>query len=156
MQLFKEFREFAVKGNVIDLAVGVIIGAAFGKIVTSLVDDLIMPPIAAISGNVNFADMKWTLRPELHKQNPTPGGPEIIEKAVTLNYGNFINVTIQFLIVAWAIFLLVKALNKAKARFEPPPAEGDPVVKQCQYCLSDIPANAIKCRFCTSNLAEPA
>jgi large conductance mechanosensitive channel len=149
MQLFKEFREFAVKGNVIDLAVGVIIGAAFGKIVTSLVDDLIMPPVAAVSGKVNFADMKWELREAV----PGPNGT-IAEKAVSINYGNFINLIVQFLIIAWAVFLLVKALNKAKARFDSAPAENEPVVKQCPYCLSDIPTAATKCKFCTSNLVE--
>ncbi len=149
--MFKEFREFAVKGNVIDLAVGVIIGAAFGKIVTSLVDDLIMPPIAALSGKVNFAEMRWELRPEIKRIFE---GKEVVDKAVSVNYGNFINVIIQFLIIAWAVFLLVKALNKAKSRFEPPPSGDQPVTKQCQFCLSDIPSNATKCKFCTANLVE--
>ncbi len=150
MPLLKEFREFAVKGNVIDLAVGVIIGAAFGKIVTSLVDDLIMPPIAAISGKVNFADMNWELRPKYTHLDKDGG--QVVEKAVTLNYGNFINLIVQFLIIAWAVFLMVKALNKAKARFEPPAPEGQPVTKQCIFCLSDVPTNATKCKFCTSSL----
>ncbi len=149
MPLLKEFREFAVKGNVIDLAVGVIIGAAFGKIVTSLVDDLIMPPIAAISGKVNFADMNWELRP---KYTESVTGVPVEVKAITLNYGNFINLIVQFLIIAWAVFLMVKALNKAKARFEPPAPEGQPVTKQCIFCLSDVPTNATKCKFCTSSL----
>ncbi|HSI72004.1 MAG TPA: large conductance mechanosensitive channel protein MscL [Fimbriimonas sp.] len=158
MQLFKEFREFAVKGNVIDLAVGVIIGASFGKIVTSLVDDLIMPPIAAIMNKVNFADMIVELRPERAKmlngivQNSSDGQP-IMEKAINLNYGNFINVIVQFLIVAWAVFLMVKAINKAKARFEPAPETDEPVVKECPLCLSEIPVKAIRCKFCTADLS---
>jgi large conductance mechanosensitive channel len=143
MQLFKEFREFAVKGNVIDLAVGVIIGAAFGKIVTSLVDDLIMPPVSAIAGKVNFSDMKVVLR-----------DGTATAKAITWNYGNFLNLVIQFLIIAWCVFLMVKALNKAKARFDSPPAENEPVVKQCPYCMSEVPTSAVKCKFCTSNLLE--
>jgi large conductance mechanosensitive channel len=159
MQLFKEFREFAVKGNVMDLAVGVIIGAAFGKIIASLVDDLIMPPIAALSGRVNFADMKWVLRPEVAKEingvvQMGPDGKPLLEKAITLNYGNFINVTVQFLIVAWAVFLMVKAINKAKARFEPAPETNEPVVKECPLCLSEIPIKATRCKFCTADVVS--
>jgi large conductance mechanosensitive channel len=102
MRVFKEFRDFAMKGNVIDLAVGVIIGAAFGKIVSSLVEDIIMPPIGWLIGNVNFSDLKASL-------------PAIIEgqKTVTINYGNFLQILFNFLIIAFCIFLLVKAINRA-------------------------------------------
>jgi large conductance mechanosensitive channel len=147
VSLFKEFREFAVKGNVIDLAVGVIIGAAFGKIVTSLVDDLIMPPVAALLGRVNFSDLKVELRPSW--PNPADGK---INPAINWNYGQFINVVVQFLIVAWAVFLLVKALNKAKAKFEEPPADGEPIIRECPFCLSEIPAKAHRCKFCATDL----
>jgi large conductance mechanosensitive channel len=144
MGIIKEFREFAVRGNVIDLAVGVIIGASFGRIVTSLVDDVIMPPIGILLGNVDFAELKITL------QAATADQP-----AVTLNYGNFISVIVQFTIVAFAVFILVKALNKARARFEPPPAGSGPQkppVKECQFCRSEIPLLATKCKFCTAEV----
>lgn len=112
MSMVKEFREFAVKGNVVDLAVGVIIGAAFGKITTSLVNDIIMPPIGKLTGNVNFRDMYFVLA----EGTQTPGPYESLEKAreagaATINYGAFINTTIEFLIIAFAVFLLVKVVN---------------------------------------------
>ena len=106
MGVLAEFREFAVRGNVIDLAVGVIIGASFGKIVTSLVDDVIMPPIGLLLGNVDFSRLEWVLRPE----NPAT---EAVEK-VSIGYGAFINTLLQFLIVAFVVFLLVKAINRLR------------------------------------------
>lgn len=111
MKILEEFREFAVKGNVIDLAVGVIIGAAFGKIVSSLVADVVMPPIGLLVGSVNFTDLKWVIG------SPTaPGKPP-----VTLNYGNFLQATFDFLIVAIAVFLLVQMINKLKRTKAPSP-----------------------------------
>ncbi len=111
--LLKEFKDFAMKGNVVDMAVGVIIGGAFGKIITSLVNDLLMPLIGALIGNVDFTTLSATLRPE-----KLDAAGEVIKKAVTLNYGNFIQVTVDFLIVALCIFLVIKGINKAKAATE--------------------------------------
>ncbi len=121
MGLFKEFKEFAVKGNVMDMAIGVVIGGAFGKIVTSLVSDLIMPLIGAATGGLNFTDWKWVVRPEVAEQVNEAG--EVIQQAVpalTLNYGNFLQVIFDFLIIAFSIFLVVKGINNMKAKFEKP------------------------------------
>ena len=108
MGFFKEFKEFAMKGNVMDMAIGVVIGGAFGKIVTSLVNDIIMPLVGALIGNVNFTTLSLTLRaPKLNEAG------EIVNEAVTLNYGNFIQVTVDFLIIAFCIFLVMKGINKA-------------------------------------------
>jgi large conductance mechanosensitive channel len=116
--VLSEFREFAVRGNVVDLAVGVIIGASFGKIVTSLVDDVIMPPVGLLLGNVDFSKLEWVLKPE----NPAT---EAVEK-VAIGYGAFVNTLLQFLIVAFVVFLLVKAINRMRrqeaASPEPPAA----------------------------------
>jgi len=121
MSMFKEFKEFAMRGNVIDLAVGVVIGGAFGKIVSSLVDQLIMPPIGYITGGIDFSEMKWVLKPA---DNSNPAH-KIAE--VAIGYGTFINTLIQFIIIAFAIFLVVKAINKLTRRQEaapaPPPAD---------------------------------
>ena len=118
MSLFSEFREFAARGNVVDLAVGVIIGASFGKIVTSLVDQVVMPPIGLLLGKVDFSKMEWVLVPE----NPAT---EAVEK-VAIQYGAFINTLIQFLIVAWVIFLLVKGVNTLRRKQEEAPAAPTP------------------------------
>ena len=112
MGLFKEFKDFAMRGNVIDLAVGVVIGAAFGKIVTSLVDDVIMPPIGYLTGGVDFSSLKYVLK-------PADAATEAVE--VAINYGNFINVVIQFLIVAFCIFMVVKAINSLNKKKEVAP-----------------------------------
>jgi large conductance mechanosensitive channel len=137
MKIIKEFRDFAVKGNVIDMAVGVIIGIAFGKIVTSMVNDIVMPPIGLLMGGVDFSDIVITLKDAVGE---TP--------AVTMNVGIFINNVIDFLIVAFVIFIVIKQLN----RFKKPDAPVDPVVKECQYCLSSIPIKARKCAHCTADL----
>jgi large conductance mechanosensitive channel len=141
MGLMKEFREFAVKGNVIDLAVGVIIGAAFGKITSSLVEDIIMPPLGLVLGKVDFTQLKLVLRPA-----------EGTSPAVTLNYGNFINIVIQFLILAFCVFLIIKAINSAKKRFEEEPPPVDANVKACPFCMEDISIKATKCKYCTADL----
>ena len=121
MSMLKEFKEFAMRGNVIDLAVGVVIGGAFGKIVTSLVDQIVMPPIGALTGGIDFSDMKWVLKPA-DNSNPAHKVAE-----VAIGYGAFINTLIQFIIIAFAIFLLVKAINRLTRREEaapaPPPAD---------------------------------
>lgn len=144
MSIVSEFKEFAVKGNVMDMAVGIIIGAAFGKIVSSLVKDVIMPPVGLAMGKVDFSNMFVVLSGQ--------GAPTLAAAqaagAVTLNYGIFINTVIEFIIVAFAVFLLVMWVNRLK-RQAPPPA---PNTKSCPYCLSAIPKNATKCAHCTSQL----
>lgn len=150
MSMMKEFKEFAVKGNVVDMAVGIIIGAAFGTIVKSLVSDVIMPPIGLLLGNVDFSNLFVVL-----KHGAEAAGPYLTVAdanaagAVTLNYGMFLNTVISFLIVSFAIFILVKNINRLKAKeaAAPPPA---PTTRECPYCLSTIPLKAKKCSFCTS------
>ena len=126
MSMIREFREFAMRGNVVDLAVGVIIGAAFGKIVDSLVKDVIMPPIGLVLGKVDFSNLFWVLR-----EGPVSGPYVSVDAAqkagaVTLNYGLFINVMISFVIVAWAVFLLIKLMNRLKREETAPPAPAAP------------------------------
>ncbi len=135
--MFKEFKAFALKGNMVDMAVGIIIGAAFSKIVSSLVNDLIMPPIGLLMGNVDFSDLKLVL------QHQTPAHPE-----VTLNYGLFINHTLDFMIVSFAIFMVVKQMNRLKSKEMPKPK----TQKECPSCCSQIPLKAIRCPLCTSEL----
>ena len=148
--MLKDFKEFAVKGNVVDMAVGIIIGAAFGTIVTSLVNDVIMPPIGLLLGNVDFSNLFAVLR------DGTPAGPYAsladAEKAgaVAIFYGKFINTIISFVIVAFAVYLLVRSINRLKREQEAPPAE--PTTKECTYCLSTIPLRATKCAHCASQL----
>ncbi len=148
--MFKEFKEFAMRGNVVDMAVGIIMGAAFGTIVKSLVSDVIMPPIGLLLGNVDFSNLFLTLK------TGTTAGPfaTLAEAqkagAVTLNYGVFLNTIISFVIVAFAVFLLVRSLNKLKRHEEAPAAE--PTTKECPQCLSTIPIKARRCAFCTSEL----
>jgi large conductance mechanosensitive channel len=143
--MFKEFKEFAVKGNVVDLAVGVIIGAAFGKIVSSLVEDLLMPPIGRVLGNLDFSNMYLPL------SDKVPHGLALAEArkaGPVFAYGNFLTVTINFLIVAFCIFLLVKAINKMKKPAPNAPA----VVKECPACTMSIPIKATRCPHCTTDL----
>ncbi|HEX2522633.1 MAG TPA: large conductance mechanosensitive channel protein MscL, partial [Terriglobia bacterium] len=143
--MFKEFREFAMKGNVLDLAVGIIIGAAFGKIITSFVNDVLMPPVGLLLGKVDFSNLFIDLSGQNHatlKAAKEAG-------AATLNYGLFLNSIIDFLIVAFAVFLLIRQVNKLK-RQEPAPAQDK---KDCPFCLSAIPSKASRCPQCTSQLA---
>ena len=137
MGFFKEFKEFAMKGNVMDMAIGVIIGGAFGKIVTSLVNDLLMPLIGALIGNVDFTTLSATLRPAVMN------GDEVVKEAVTLNYGNFIQTTVDFLIVAFCIFLVIKLINKAsnmvkKPEEEAPAAPAEPEPTKEEVLLTEI------------------
>ena len=148
--MLKEFKEFAMRGNVVDMAVGIIIGAAFGTIVKSLVDDVIMPPIGLLLGNVDFSNLFITL-----KQGVTAGPYLTLADAkkagaVILSYGTFFNTIISFIIVAFSVFLLIKGMNKLKRQQEAPPAA--PTTKECPHCLSTIPIKATKCAHCTSNL----
>jgi len=138
MGMLKEFREFAVKGNAIDMAVGIVIGAAFGKIVSSLVNDLLMPPLGVLLGKVDFSYLSIPL------QAQTETSP-----AVELKYGMFINTVIDFLIVAFAIFLLVKQMNRLK-RAEAP---AEPTTRECPRCISKISLKASRCPHCTSELS---
>ncbi|WP_338762880.1 large-conductance mechanosensitive channel protein MscL [Bernardetia sp. ABR2-2B] len=124
MGFIKEFKDFAVKGNVMDLAVGVIIGAAFGKIVTSLVNDIIMPPIGIITGGIDFANLKFVL-----KEAVVDGTGKVVQEMVSINYGSFINITIQFLIIAMCVFVIVKAFNSLKNKAEDPKNEEAPTPK---------------------------
>jgi large conductance mechanosensitive channel len=143
--MWREFRDFAMRGNVIDLAVGIIIGAAFGKIVTSLVNDVLMPPIGVLLGKVDFSNLFVSLSGEHYNSladAKTAG-------AATLNYGIFINNIIDFVIVAFAVFLLVRQVNRFTAK--PAPAAA-PTTKECPYCISQVPLKATRCPQCTSDL----
>ena len=148
--MMKEFREFILRGNVLDLAVGVIIGAAFGAIVGSLVNDLIMPPIGLALGSVDFRDLFVVL-----KEGATTVGPYATlaaakeAGAVTLNYGNFVNTVVQFLIVGFSIFMVIRAANKVYAKPAPPPPAP---TKECPFCFSTIAPKATRCPNCTSEL----
>ena len=144
--MWKEFRDFAMRGNVIDLAIGVIIGAAFGKIVTSLVSDLLMPPLGLLLGQVDFSSLFINLSSKHYASLAEAKAAG----AATLNYGVFINNILDFVLVAFAVFLLVKQVN----RFMPKPAEPAPAdAKECDYCKSSIPKAATRCPHCTSQLA---
>jgi len=144
MGFISEFKEFAVKGNVMDMAVGIIIGAAFGSIVNSLVKDVLMPPIGMITGGINFADLFYALD---RKSYATLAEAQAAA-APTINYGLFINSIISFIIVALAIFILIREVNKLKKQPAPP----EPNTKSCPYCKESIPLAAIKCSHCTSDL----
>jgi len=148
--MLKEFKEFAMKGNVLDMAVGIIIGAAFGAIVKSLVSDILMPPIGILLGNVDFSNLFLII-----KSGTAPGPYATIAEAqkagaVTVNYGLFINSIVSFLIVAFAVFLVVRSVNALRRQQEtPPPA---PSTRECPFCRSSIPMNASRCPHCTSEL----
>lgn len=141
--MFKEFREFAARGSVIDLAVGVILGAAFGKIVTSLVDDIIMPPIGMAIGGVDFANMFVALNGVRYETAAAAKAAG----AATINYGVFINTILQFVIVAFVIFLMVRQINKLKT---PEPTAATEDARDCPFCISRIPRKATRCPHCTS------
>jgi large conductance mechanosensitive channel len=148
--MFKEFKEFAMRGNVVDMAVGIIIGAAFGTIVNSLVQDVIMPPIGLLLGNIDFSNLFLVLK---DGKVAGPYATVAVAKAagaVSINIGIFINTVISFVIVAFAVFLLVKTVNKLRRQKEVPPAV--PTTKECTYCLSTIPIKATRCPNCTSEL----
>ncbi len=144
MSMLQEFKQFAMRGNVIDMAVGIVIGVAFGKIVSSLVADIIMPPIGKLMGGVDFSNLFIVLG---------GGNFETLVAAqqagaATVNYGVFINTVLEFIIVAFALFLLIKGINKLK-REAPPPA---PDTRACPECLSDVPIAARRCKYCASTL----
>ena len=150
--ILSEFKKFAMRGNVMDMAVGIIIGAAFGKIVDSLVKDIIMPPLGMILGKIDFANLFFVLH-----DGSVPGPYASLEEAknagaVTLNAGNFLNTIISFIIVAFAVFLLIKGMNTLQAKLEKKEKAAEPTTKECPYCCSQIPVCAIKCPNCTSDL----
>ncbi len=153
--MLKEFRDFAMRGNVIDMAVGIIIGGAFGKIVSSLVNDVIMPPIGMLLGKVDFSNLFINLSGERYASLADAKAAG----AATVNYGLFLNTVIDFIVVALAIFFLVKWINKMKEAAEtlekkPAPAvPAAPTTKECPYCLSTIPIKAVRCAHCTADLA---
>lgn len=151
MSMIKEFKEFAVKGNVVDMAVGIIIGGAFGTIVKSLVADVIMPPIGLLLGNVDFAELFVVL-----KSGTTPGPYMTLADAqaagaVTINYGLFLNSVVSFVIVAFAVFMLIRSINRLKREQEAPAAE--PTTRDCPYCYTTISLKATRCPQCTSELS---
>jgi|TARA_R100000005_G_scaffold95125_1_gene75466 large conductance mechanosensitive channel len=148
--MLKEFKEFAMRGNVIDMAVGIIIGGAFGTIVKSLVNDVIMPPIGLLLGGVDFSDLFITLKEGAVAGPYTTLASAQEAGAVTISYGLFINAVISFVIVAFAVFLLIRSVNRLKRDEEPAPAE--PTEKECPFCLSSIPIKATRCGHCTSAL----
>ena len=148
--MWKEFKDFAMRGNVLDMAVGIIIGAAFGTIVSSLVNDVIMPPIGLLLGNVDFTNLFVVIK-EGTVAGPFPGLKEAqAAGAVTINYGRFINTIITFLIVAFSVFLLVRGMNRMKRQAAAAPAA--PTTKECPYCFSTIAIKATRCPNCTSEL----
>lgn len=146
---FREFRDFALRGNVVDMAVGIIIGAAFGSIVKSLVADVLMPPLGLLMGGADFSNLFLVLR-----EGATPGPYAALADAqaagaVTLNYGLFLNNLAGFVLVAVAVFLLIRGMNRLhRQKQEVPPAE--PATKECQYCFTTIPVKALRCPHCTS------
>jgi large conductance mechanosensitive channel len=150
--MWKEFKEFAVKGNAVDLAVGVIIGAAFGGIVNSLVKDILMPPVGLLTGGLDFSNKFLILKAEPGSGSFNTPAEAAKAGAVTWNYGNFITLIINFVIVALCIFLVVKAMNRLKR----PSPTAAPVSKECPACAMTIPIKATRCPHCTTELSQTA
>ncbi len=147
--MFKEFKTFIMRGNVLDMAVGIIIGVAFGKIVTSLVNDILMPPLGLVLDHVDFSNLFINLSSQHYESIAAAkkaGAP-------TLNYGMFINTVLEFVIVAFAIYLVIRVVNRLTATLHEPAAPPAPATKECPYCASDIPLKAKRCPQCTSELA---
>ncbi|HLI79365.1 MAG TPA: large conductance mechanosensitive channel protein MscL [Candidatus Binataceae bacterium] len=146
----KKFREFAIKGNVVDMAIGIVIGASFGKIATSLVNDLIMPPIGLLLGRVDFNSLFIPL------DGKTYASLDAAKKAgaATFNYGSFINTVLDFVIVAFAMFLIVQWYQTMADRLEKPAPAAAPTTKDCPFCMSPIPVGATRCPHCTSQLGQ--
>jgi large conductance mechanosensitive channel len=144
--MLKEFKEFAMRGNVLDMAVGIIMGVAFGKIIASFVEDILMPPIGLLLGRVDFSNMFVSLT---GRHFDTLAAAKAAG-AATLNYGIFFNTVFNFLIVAFAVFLMIRQVNRLKRQAEAPPAE--PTMRDCPYCLSAVPIKATRCAHCTSEL----
>ena len=146
--MLKEFREFAIKGDAIDLAVGVVIGAAFGAIVKSLVDDMIMPLVSLLTGRVDFVNM-FAVLSDGKAPGPYPTlAAAKLAGAATLNYGQFINAIVTFLLIAFSVFVMVRIINRLRRK----PPESTPTTHPCPYCLTDVPNAAIKCSACGSEI----
>lgn len=148
--MLKEFRAFAMRGNVVDLAVGIIIGGAFGTIVTSLVNDILMPPIGLLLGNVDFSNLFLVIKPGAIDIPYATLADAQAAGAVTLNYGIFINTIVSFLIVALAVFFLIRGINRLQPK--PEPEAPAPETKACAFCAMEIPIKAQRCPYCTSEL----
>lgn len=144
--MLKEFKEFAMRGNVLDMAVGIIVGAAFGQVVNSFVQDVLMPPIGRLVGHVDFSNLFLNLS---GKEYPSIAAAKAAG-AATLNYGVFLNTIINFLIIAFAVFLLVREVNRLMPK--PAPAPAPAAMRDCPYCVSSVPAKATRCPQCTSEL----
>ncbi|MFP8968198.1 large-conductance mechanosensitive channel protein MscL [Pokkaliibacter sp. CJK22405] len=159
MAIVEEFKKFALRGNVVDMAVGIVIGGAFTTIVKSMVADILMPPLGLLLGNVDFSDLFITLKPAIEGADYPTLAAAKEAGAVTLNIGLFLNSLISFTIMAFALFMLIKAVNrlqeKKKAEPEPEP-EKAPTTKSCDFCFSEIPIKATRCPCCTSELAQAA
>jgi large conductance mechanosensitive channel len=147
--MWKEFREFAIKGNVMDMAIGVIIGGAFGKIISSLLADVLMPPVGLLMGKVDFSSLFVSLNGQMY---PSLAAAKAAG-APTLNYGVFLNTLLDFVIVAFVIFMVIKQINRLK-RQEPAAPAAAPSTKECPFCFSGIPVQAIRCAHCTSELSQ--
>ncbi len=150
--MLKEFKKFALRGNVIDLAVGVVIAGAFGAIVNSLVNDIIMPPIGLLLGGVNFNNLMWVISEGVPPPPYATPADAAAAGAVTINYGVFINAIITFIIVAFVVFLVIRAINKMNESGKKPEPAAEPTTKVCPFCATDIPIKAQRCPHCTSNL----
>jgi large conductance mechanosensitive channel len=150
--MIKEFKEFALRGSVLDMAVGIIIGAAFGAIISSLVSDVLMPPIGLLLGHVDFSNLYAVLTAGKVAGPYASLAAAQQAGAVTLNYGLFINKIISFLIVAFALFLVIRSMNKMKRKAEAVPVE--PTTKECPFCFTMIPIKAVRCPNCTSELRK--
>src|SRR4051794_26251344 len=150
MAVMREFRDFIARGNVIDLAVGVIIGAAFGKIVTDLVEGIVMPPIGLLLGRIDFASMFYVL--DYAKGTPASLADAKAKAIPVIAYGQFINDILGFVVVAAVVFLMVKQINRIKSAVEEPPPSAAGSTKECPYCASSIPVKATRCPNCTSQL----
>ena len=146
--MFKEFKEFVIRGNMLDMAVGIIIGAAFGTIISSLVSDIIMPPIGLLLGGVDFSNFFAVLKGAGGVRTFASLAEAQQAGAVTINYGVFLNALISFLIIAIVLFMIIRTFNRLKRKEESAPAA--PTIKECPYCLSAVPIKATKCAFCTS------
>lgn len=154
MKILTEFKKFAMRGNVMDMAVGIIIGAAFGKIVDSLVKDMIMPPLGILLGKIDFANLFFVLKDGAGAPAPYASLSAAQQAgAVTLNFGAFLNTIISFIIVAFAVFMLIKAMNTVQEKLDRKEKEAEPTTKECPYCCSQIAVKAIKCPNCTADLS---
>jgi len=151
--MLKAFKEFAIKGNAVDMAVGIIIGAAFGSIITSLVKDIVMPPISLLTGGLDWSNKFIILRDAPDGAVYKTAADAAKAGAITWNYGNFVTLIVNFLIVAFCVFMLVRTINRMKRA---KPGDAAPVSKDCPFCLMTIPIKATRCAHCTSEMSTPA